>query len=151
MRAKCDLSKSKYYKDKGVRFAHTLAGSPSRERNDCGVIALSVVLDIPYKLSHAMFKAFGRKFRSYAPWEKFRLHGPLRWQWVGSYAPVTIKEFIRRYPKGRYFVILRPKSRTCHALAIADGTVYDCGTNTPNCRVALAWKCSGFRKNYDHT
>ena len=72
---------------------------------------------------------------AYAPWDTFRLEGPLRWHWVGPYYAITLKEFVRRYPKGRYFVVLRPRSPTCHALAVVDGKVYDCGINSHLVRV----------------
>lgn len=147
MASTCDLSDAKTYKDGGVGFVHTMAGSPRRERHDCGVVALSVVLNIPYKLSHALFKSFGRKNRGYAPWDTFRVYGPLKWCWVGPYYSISLREFVRRYPKGGYFLVLRPKSFNCHALAVVDGTVYDCGINSPMVRVSLAWKCTGLKKN----
>ena len=143
----CDLSDAETYSDNGVGFVHTMAGSPRRECHDCGVVALSVVLDIPYALSHALFKSFGRQNKCYAPWDRFRLQGPFVWHWVGPYRPVTLKEFVRRYPVGRYFLVLRPHSRTCHAVAVVDGAVYDCGLNSPMVRVPLAWKCTGLKKH----
>jgi hypothetical protein len=143
----CDLSDAEAYKQGGVGFVHTMAGSPKRERHDCGVVTLSVVLDIPYELSHALFKSLGRKDRGYAPWDRFRYEGPLKWGWVGPYKPITLKEFVRRYPVGRYFLVLRPSSPKCHALAVVDGQVYDCGVNSPLVRVNLAWQCLGLKKH----
>lgn len=143
----CDLSDAETYSKGGVGFIHTMAGSPRRERHDCGVVALSVVLDIPYELSHALFKSLGRKDRGYAPWDTFRLQGPLRWSFVGPLHTITLKEFVGRYPVGRYFLVLRPRSRTCHALAVVNGEVYDCGVNSPLVHVSLAWKCNGLKKH----
>jgi hypothetical protein len=147
MSTSCDLSDAETYDKGGVGFVHTMAGSPKRERHDCGVVALSVVLDIPYELSHALFKAFGRKDKGYAPWDTFRLKGPLKWSYVGPLYTITLKEFVRRYPHGRYFLVLRPRSRTCHALAVVDGAVYDCDVTSPLARVSLSWRCHGLKKH----
>jgi hypothetical protein len=72
--------------------------------------------------------------------------GPFKWRRCVKKTR-TIKNFIKRHPKGSYVILLRPRSWTCHVAAVVDGTFYDCNIDSIKCRVVEAWKLEGVRKN----
>ena len=100
------------------------------DHNDCAVRSFSLVLDRPYNEVHSVCEKHGRKFacgtngvtqRAVAKeygmievdWKELRALSP-----SASYP--TVLQFLKAFPKGRYYVC-----RDGHAFAIIDGVIHD--------------------------
>jgi hypothetical protein len=94
----------------------------SQERNDCGVVALANVADLPYDTAYAIAKASGRRARciSYADRvaEAARVAG-VRVRKL-ALRRRTLGRFVRERPVGRYYVRVGH-----HIVAVVNGTVTD--------------------------
>lgn len=153
MDSKCDLSNVRYYRNERVKVGFTLAGSPHWESNDCAVIALSIVADIPYAWAHEILRVDGdRKVGDGPNWPLFLKQGPFKFKQVKLDGHVSLKNFVKTNPEGRFVIMLRPRCRRpkhgedCHAASVVDGVVYDCDLNSVQCRVKYAWELKGLRK-----
>lgn len=121
----------------------------SRETNDCTVSALAISARVSYRASYAFWAWKGRRPQSgvYVPRHLptlVRRYGklPVRLSPV-PFRPrsITLKTFLRRFPEGRYFVLL------CnHAVAVADGTAFDWNESTRRLVIG-AWRVSDSTKN----
>ena len=99
------------------------------ENNDCTVIALAAAAKIPYHAAHAMFKKFcSRRPNNGVAWNFVgRLDKilpinmePMEFKCRGKQHNITLNQFCKRYPKGRFYVLVAG-----HALAIVDGVIHD--------------------------
>lgn len=112
--------------------------STGNERNDCSVRAAAVAGNLPYSDVLAAFAKHGRRPRrgtklyvSIAAMRDLFNAGRV------PIAPITLAEFVRRFPKGRYVVHVRS-----HALAVVDGVIHDWNP-APRRRVRCYWKVDG--------
>lgn len=115
-----------------------------REHNDCTVKGLAVLFGCTYGVAHRALDKHGRQRRRGAPWvtidaavsqlsERFGVttetHGkPSASVSYARYCGVetmTIKQFIRRHPKGVYLLAMRG-----HVAALRDGVLYDWTADT---------------------
>ena len=146
MESWCDLSGTIYYEEQGVRIGNTQAGKLTNEVHDCSVIAVAVSADVPYQIAHELLRKWGRKNNSYTPrfYHWCRL-GPFQWRRCVKRTR-TIKTFIKHHPTGRYIILLRPHSHTCHVASVVNGTLYNCGIDSIKCIVFDAWKFEGPRQ-----
>jgi len=146
MDTKCDLSGTVWYEDAGILCGCTQAGKKRKERHDCAVIALSIVVNQPYELCYQLLRLFGYVRGKGVAWRNFVKKGPFKWRFI-SHDPVTLSHFTLAHPTGSYFCILRPLTPRCHALAIVDGIVLNGGVDSMDEKVELTWKCEGLKKN----
>lgn len=126
------------------------------ENSDCTVIALSIVLAIPYDVAHSMLADAGRRNRrgfGLLSWLRVRREvnhcgykvttvscgrlqdAALRLArpWAASYTYPTLAQVQRDFPKGRFIV---RKAR--HVFAMIDGVIHDsCGPRTRITDIAL--------------
>lgn len=106
------------------------------ETNDCTVVSLAQVLEIPYGEAHGIMRAHGRQHR----------RGMHMWPVADSYPSVlsmvkglaideiSLAEFCRAHSVGRYWVEV-----TGHALAVVNGKILDHSRKVRR-RVMRAWK-----------
>jgi len=119
------------------------------ERADCVVRALSLAANRPYAEIHALCAQHGREYGRGTSGDvvikSCRALGgigvPIR-GWSDAYVTArsgpTLAEFIRRHPKGRFYL-----NKRGHGFALIDGVVHDWnGTSGPRTRVTLAYQFS---------
>lgn len=108
----------------------------SGETNDCGVRAVVAATGLPYAQVNASLIAAGRKPRQGTYATQIDAAGfPL--ERLGGGRRLTITQFIKRNPTGRYVILRRG-----HYFAVIAGVVHDWwGSETgPRSRVVVAWK-----------
>ena len=132
-------------------FLLTDCNSPLEDKNNCAVIALSVVADIEYDLANKILKAAGRKKTGVTPtfWKigkilpfKLKSHVKFVNNW---HKRKTLWTFIKNHPKGRYFVEVGGYTNG-HALAVIHGVVVDSNYTSPYAKVRGAWSIEGLKK-----
>jgi hypothetical protein len=106
---------------------HKLSGI--KDRSNCTVRTLANVAGIEFELADEIATKAGRK-RNQGAWPKeiiavAKKHYGLNFRKL-KFNRYTVNKFIRKYPKGRYWV-----SRRGHSFAIIDGVVYDTNENKP--------------------
>lgn len=128
-------------------YARTAEGF-ERERNDCAVRAMSLVLNRPYSEVHQDLAARGRRDgrgtrNTIISDSMLVLTADVgqraiesEWLHVRTKAP-TLATFVRERPHGRYLVLVRG-----HALAVIDGVVHDWtnGGSGARSRVIKYWR-----------
>jgi len=111
------------------------------EKNDCTVRALSFFRNIDYKTAHSMMKCIGmRKDGRGAYFPHYRTLFEASGAWIpvaGSTGPKTVGSFLKKFPKGKYAVIIKG-----HMFTVIDGVVHDSGLNKLTARVKVY--CSAF-------
>jgi hypothetical protein len=142
----CDLSGTVWYEDRGVLCGCTQAGKNRKERNDCAVIALAVVANLPYELCYQLLRTFGYRRGQGVPWVPFVRGGPFKWRPAIRKA-ITLRKFTITRPQGRYVCLLRPTSKRCHVISVVDGILINSSVDSPLARVYLAWRYEGLRKH----
>lgn len=114
------------------------------EHNDCTVIALANAAGLDYNAAHGLLTNGGRRVG-----RRFDMHGWLKHQWLYAgkingfslcekavyFKMATIADFAKKYPRGRFIVIVRG-----HALAVVDGVVLDSVKRTTRRVVIQAWE-----------
>lgn len=96
------------------------------ETNDCTVIAWANCFDSTYMKAHTYLKRFGRKHRRGMTKKQIEeafsalksakyVKGP-----YSSSNRICVSKFIKKHPRGRYYVCVRG-----HAFCIKDGNIYD--------------------------
>lgn len=90
------------------------------ETNDCTVRSLAVAGQMPYAKAHEMMRTLcGRRSgKGCCPYRAYEAAGAKRLPI--DYRRMTLGQFLRRYPVGRFAVTVH-----AHALAIVDGAAYD--------------------------
>ncbi len=129
--------------------AYLPRGQSTREANDCTVTALAVAGDLPYEDAYAFWLWMGREpgASTFVPERlstRMRDYGRLGLRLrAAPFRPrsLTLKTFLSRYPKGRYFVLLAN-----HAVAVVDGTAFDWNENIRRIVIG-AWRVSDSPKN----
>jgi hypothetical protein len=152
---KCDLSDAKDMASEGLpEYVITQAGCWPSEDNDCGIVAVSIVTDLPYRLIHKLAKVcVGRNNRECL----LNMKVGHRF-WPFKFHRVNKKSFklgtiLNRYPQGRYYVQIGGASKgmgrftelNCHALAVIDGKIYDRHINPPDRWVKDVFKIEGLK------
>ena len=144
---RCDLSGTVWYEDRGVLCGCTQAGKKRKERNDCTVIALAVVTDLPYELCYQLLRTFGYRRGEGVHWHPFVLHGPFKWRAYVRKA-ITVRKFSITHNTGRYVCILRPSDpERCHATAMVDGIFLNAGVDSTLATIHFAWRYEGLKKH----
>lgn len=98
------------------------------ERKDCTVHATAIAAQIPYFEAHALLARFGRKPRKGISYASFVTMLKVQHITIGEYRvervtldrPVTLSQFLRDFPKGRFVV-----RRLGHVFAVIDGQQFD--------------------------
>ena len=124
---------------RGAEFAH--------EHMDCTVHATAIAAQIPYFEAHELLARFGRrprrgvKYRDFIAWAT----SPITWATspspkgvIGAYRvqrvkldkPVTLAQFLKDFPNGRFVVRKRG-----HVFAVIDGKQFDASPNDLRCRL----------------
>lgn len=104
------------------------AGQAIGERKDCGVIALSILADIPYHKAHALLEAQGRKPGRSTHWAWFEAalkeagFKTTEKKWGFHRSTKTI-EREKSLAGGKWFIWTRS-----HYAAMVDGTLHDWST-----------------------
>lgn len=124
--------------------------SLQKDRNNCSVIALSVVMNVGYSVANNLAKLrFDREYGKGAIGRNL-INGMKMWSSAFHPVPVetlypqgkgvmairsmTVKTFVKKYPTGRYYLLVRS-----HALSVVDGVIMD-HIDKASRRVRLAWK-----------
>lgn len=107
------------------------------ESDDCTVVSLAYALRVPYDVAHLIMGKAGREDRSYGsmvsasrviePGRLVRLNGL-------PYPHITLSEFCKAHPIGRYWVGV-----TGHALVVENGRICDHSDKVRR-RVDMAWR-----------
>jgi hypothetical protein len=119
------------------------------ERKDCIIRALSVAANVPYLKAYDDVMATGgrkpqrggivphilAKLKGYAIKQVFWWFEVPDRRNKPYFGAVTLAEFVRRFPKGRYFVI-----KNSHAFAVVDGKVHDTVKLGARTRILRAWQ-----------
>ena len=107
------------------------------EDNDCTVVSLAFLLDLPYGLAHGIMRATaGRQHRQPAHMHLAVEAYPAVFKEVEGMPieGISLAEFCRVHSTGRYWVRV-----TGHALAVINGKVYDHSRKVRR-RVTDAWR-----------
>lgn len=115
-----------------------------REHNDCTVKGLAVMFGCTYGVAHRTLAKHGRQRRRGAPWRtihdaveqlakrfnvktetKGKPASSVRYARYCGVETLTIKQFIRRNPKGVFLLAMRG-----HVAALRDGVLYDWTADT---------------------
>lgn len=128
---------------RGAEFAH--------EHMDCTVHATAIAAQIPYFEAHELLARFGRrprhgvKYRDFIAWVtspalccfnnkvmtgQKGVIGAYRVQRVNLDKPVTLGQFLKDFPNGRFVVRKRG-----HVFAVIDGKQFDSRPNGMRCRL----------------
>ena len=103
-----------------------------RTRGDCTLVALSILLDIPYLKAAAIMAKIGRgKGRGWAMKFKRALPSILSGKQVCRSGSVA--KFVLTHPKGKFLVWVRG-----HVFAVVDSVIYD-HRDAPKRHVKWAW------------
>lgn len=115
--------------DNSFRFTNTDAGRSNSQRpkqkNDCTVRALAIVLNMGYDDAFDMLKRFGRKsnrgikFSDYAATQS-TLYKRTMFPAVKDKKRMTVSDFCAAYTTGRYII-----KTAKHVLCVIDGEVFD--------------------------
>ncbi len=111
------------------------AAGHAREKNDCAVIAYSLVADVSYNTAHEALAALGRKVRRgchFAP-----MANALDLYQRADLASKRLYKVMQSMQSGRY--VLRVRG---HACAVIDGQVYDCSEPRPTALVQMIYQYS---------
>lgn len=100
------------------------AGSPSSERNDCTVRALAIATETSYNKAYMKLAAAGRKrnkgFHVCDILKSNSVHFDHTFKKLRFRKGITLRKFLKNYPKGIYYVQKRG-----HVFVIRDGAVLD--------------------------
>jgi len=129
---------------RGAEFAH--------EHMDCTVHATAIAAQIPYFEAHQLLARFGRrprrgvKYRDFIAWAMSPTGysitgtkiergpcgkiGAYRVQRVALDKPVTLAQFLKDFPNGRFVV-----RKSGHVFAVIDGQQFDGSPNGMRCRL----------------
>lgn len=98
------------------------------ESNDCSVVALSVVLDLPYADAHELMRWFGRIpghgvslgtiYMAIREWGAERVDVSARYRAAGVKTPITAARFMPKH--GRYLL-----TTARHIIGYKDGVIHD--------------------------
>lgn len=112
------------------------------ETNDCTVVSLAQVLEIPYGEAHGIMRAHGRVKGRGCHMSAPAASYPAVFTKVQGLEPdeISLAEFCRTHKVGRYWVEV-----TGHALAVVNGKVVDHSRKVRR-RVQRAWKVT--KANY---
>ena len=110
------------------------------ERNNCTVVALSAVTDLPYNecknIAMEAGRVDGRGFRSATLIKFFNKNIAEKFDEVYMPRRLTVSTFCKEHPKGRFYVRKRG-----HAFSIINGVVHDLvDASTPRSFIQGAWK-----------
>uniref|UniRef100_A0AAU6VXR8 Uncharacterized protein n=2 Tax=unclassified bacterial viruses TaxID=12333 RepID=A0AAU6VXR8_9VIRU len=114
-----------------------------KETNDCTVISFCEVWGAPYEAARThLSRQFKRPARSGPSWASCddavarcpKTKMERLWSTKEPDKMITINQFCKKYPEGRYWVFVRG-----HALAIIDGVVHD-HSHKPRRKVKLAFR-----------
>lgn len=118
-----------------------------REYRDCTIRALALSAGIEYSTAHRIGRDAGRKRRCgfyadrlLAQAEKSNIF--YKEIISNTSAPVTIEEFIRSNPTGKFYC-----SRSGHSFAIVDGIILDNVRNTQRQKIKQAWRLVETQEN----
>ncbi len=143
----CDLSGTVWYEDQGILVGCTQAGKKRKERNDCMVIALAAVVNIPYELSYQLLRKFGYIRGKGVDWYRVLRGGPFKWRAYVRKA-ITVRKFSVTHPEGKYLCLLRIRdAKRCHVVAMVNGVVLNAGIDSMDSRIYLAWRYEGLKKH----
>jgi hypothetical protein len=117
-----------------------------KEYRDCTIRALALTASIEYSVAHKIGKDAGRQrrrgFHCQTLLDQAQKSGILFSRIIGRgkdlnlvSAPVTIGEFIKNHPTGKFYC-----RRSGHAFAVVDGIILDNIRNTPRQRITDAWE-----------
>jgi hypothetical protein len=113
-----------------------------KDKNNCTICALSTAACIPYHEAFEIGKESGRKtgkgFATFKLMDTAKKFG-IRFEKIES-KTISIKNFLLKFPRGRFIV-----RRRGHAFAIIDGAIYDHITNKPLQRITDIWKVENHR------
>lgn len=127
------MSELKVVKSDG---GHQLYGI--EDSSNCTVRALANVAEIEFNIADEITIKAGRKrHRGFWPNKIINVakkHYGMKFRKL-KFKQYTIAKFIKKYPKGRYWVV-----RTGHCFAIVDGVIYDTTDNKPLQRIYEAYK-----------
>jgi len=159
---KCDLSDAKDMASEGLpEYVITQAGCWPSEDNDCGVVALAIVANIPYKIARKIVQVCLDREPKKCMLTMFKAcrHLPFRFRKVNK-KRFKLGTLLERYPEGRYYVeigghpnpsVYSPEGiYYCHALAAIDGKLYDRHINPPDRWVRGVWKIEGMKAKSWH-
>ena len=97
------------------------------EHNDCTVVALATAFEMPYPAAHKLMAMAGRKTRHICPTGIFlnsdipnQIIGGFRYVRVGQDGTVSLAQFLRDFPKGRFVLHCRD-----HVFTVIDGKVFN--------------------------
>lgn len=115
------------------------AGSPENERNDCSVRAMSIATKTSYLKSYIKFNMAGRKRNGAFYISKIlkanSIHFNYRFKKLRLRKPILLKDFIKKYPVGIFYV-----EKSCHVFVVRDGVVIDIYKPGPLVRIISAWE-----------
>ena len=111
-------------------------GTGFSEHNDCAVRAAATAGNLPYEKVRAVFAKHGRKPRglTYLPTSVAAHRELFQAERVTVAGNLSLAEFTRRYPTGRFIIDVRR-----HALAVIDGVIHDWSPK-PRRQVIRYWK-----------
>ena len=119
---------------KHVKGTYASQGTGFSEKRDCSVRAAATASGLPYEQVHAVFTKHGRKPKRGTPTAvSIDAHKEMFKSEPQRGERVTVAEFVRRNPIGRYVLHVRG-----HALAVVDGAVHDWSYG-PRRRVRRYW------------
>lgn len=110
----------------GYNQEHINSRLKLKEYRDCTVMAWSNCFDCEYEKAHTYLKKHGRKNRRGMFEEgiltalKACTKAKVKFGPYSRQNKITLKAFVEKHPKGRYYVLVRG-----HALCVKDGVVYD--------------------------
>lgn len=116
-----------------------------RENNDCTVVALAASVGMEYQEAHEHIRVkcqrspnAGVSWRFMANLDMFNFAGNemhrMEFKCRGKEHNITLNQFCKRYPKGRFYVLVKG-----HALAVVDGVIHD-HSYKPRRHVLMAYK-----------
>ena len=107
------------------------------ESNDCVVVSLAYAIGLPYKAAHLVAFRSGRKDCGCGSMLKVAgilEQGIMERVTLPDNYYITLAEFCREHPRGRYWVGV-----TGHALVVENGRICD-HSEKPRRRVDMAWR-----------
>lgn len=124
--------------------------APTGERSDCTVRAYAVAAQVGYDEAHTFMRVKCKRPTGDGPeirniraafeacgYEELVTRNREAYSFSGRDYYITLAQFIKAHPRGRYFVI-----RQGHAFAVVDGVVRDWlnGRTGPRSRIRQAWR-----------
>ncbi len=123
--------------------AMPVIANANRSKRDCTVVALTLLLDIPYAEAEQIMTKYGRTRKGWNRATRRSPSGALRFKEAlagilgGSIVARrgSVGKFVRTHPRGKYLVWVRG-----HVFAVMHGIVCDV-VDMPNRRIKWAWSC----------